>query len=193
MKKLLLSIFALCAISSISFAQDFRFGPKVGVSMSSLSIDDIEGYDLDKDMRTSLQFGVFTKVQLSPWIALQAEVLYSMQGAKLKWKDEDNSYSSKMKLNYITIPILAKLYMYEGVFFEAGPQVAFLVKKDADGALADQDIDYRTTDLDIALGLGYEFDMGLMVGGRYNIGAIDVIKDVKSKNGVIQIYAGWEF
>lgn len=196
MKKILLSIIALFAVATFSFAQEFTYGAKVGVSMSSISIDKLDGQDIDKDMRTSLQFGPFVKYQISSWFALQGEVLYSMQGAKLKWTSSDVNYSGKMKLNYITIPIMAKFYMYEGVFIEVGPQVAFLVKKKTDGDLKDlsSSIDYRTTDLDVNMGLGYDFAMGLTVGARYNLGAIDVLKnDVKSKNGVIQVYAGWEF
>lgn len=193
MKKILLSLFALFAITTFSFAQEFTYGAKVGISMSSISIDELNGADIDKDMRTSLQFGGLVKYQMSSWFALQAEVLYSMQGAKLKWKVDDTSYSGKLKLNYITIPVMAKFYMYEGVFFEAGPQVAFLVKKKGSDDVKTSDLDFRTTDLDINMGLGYDFAMGLTVGARYNLGAIDVLKDIKSKNGVIQVYAGWEF
>lgn len=195
MKKLLLSIFAVCAISTLSFAQDFTYGAKVGISMSSVSIADIDGVSVEKDMRTSLNFGGFAKFQMSSWMALQGEVLYSMQGAKLKWITDGTGYSGKLKLNYLSIPIMAKFYMFEGVFAEVGPQVAFLLKKECEDDLASykSGFDFRTVDLDINMGLGYEFEMGLMLGARYSMGTIDAIKDKKSKNGVLSVYAGWAF
>lgn len=190
----------MCAVVTLSSAQNIQYGPKVGVSMSTITIDNLDGVSIDKDMRTALQFGGFIKYQLSPAFALQGEVLYSLQGAKLKWAESDVNYEGKMRLNYITIPILAKFYMYDGLFVEAGPQVAFLVKDTLEGDLSQfaDDLNYKTADFDVVMGLGYEFEMGLMVGARYNLGVIDVVKDVDgktvdSKNGVIQLYAGWAF
>lgn len=197
MKKIIFTVLALVGLSTLSFSQCFRYGPKVGLNLSNISVDKIGVLDIDKDMRTSIHFGGFVKYELCSWMALQAELLYSMQGAKLKWSDGTDKYDGKLKLNYLTVPILAKFYMYEGLFGEIGPQCSFLLKKSIDGGLKDKAA-FRNFDFDVALGLGYELDFGLMAGARYVMGAVNVFKDVdshkvSSKNGVVQIYAAWMF
>ena len=59
------------------------------------------------------------------------------------------------------------------------------------------DIDHlNTVDLSFAMGLSYDFNMGLVVSARYNLGLTNVIeKDIvgNNQNRVFQLSAGWKF
>lgn len=60
------------------------------------------------------------------------------------------------------------------------------------------DIDHlNTVDLSFAMGLSYDFNMGLVVSARYNLGLTNVIEKDKfggnNQNRVFQLSAGWKF
>jgi len=77
MKKLLLT--AAIAVFGIigTQAQDVSFGAKAGVNFANVG-----GDGSDTDMKTGLHIGVIGEYGLTDKFSLQAEILYSMQGAK---------------------------------------------------------------------------------------------------------------
>ena len=132
--------------------------------------------------------------------SLQAEALYSGQGFEsnvdggLVGGDGNIEY----QLDYINVPILAKVYVVEGLSLEAGPQFSFKVNEEID---SDPNDDPGDTDLDeaesfdfgLAGGLTFQTNMGLFATGRYTIGLTDIIQDVDAKNAVFQLGIGYKF
>lgn len=111
------------------------------------------------------------------------------------------------------IPIYAKAYLYNGFYAFAGPQFGFLARSKASASYNGTDISvnskdaFKTFDFALGIGVGYQFDLGLLVSMNYNIGFTNTLSDgditlngnsmnwdgEKSRNGVLQINLGWRF
>ncbi|MCX2681478.1 porin family protein [Galbibacter sp. EGI 63066] len=203
MKKLLLVAVATIGFVFVSQAQEVKFGVKAGINIANLT-----GADEDIDARTSLHIGGVVEFPFSEKFALQPELLFSSQGAKVSESEEGNSYERKLKLNYLNIPVMAKLYLTKGFSLEAGPQAGFLLSaKDKWEATFGTSESYeddikdqlKEIDLSFNFGLGYKLENGLFFSGRYNLGFSDISDfeeegdDDKVKNGVFQLSVGFMF
>ncbi|CAM1348252.1 porin family protein [Tenacibaculum crassostreae] len=197
MKKLLLVV-AMVAAGFTANAQDVKFGVKAGMNFASLN-----GGEEVKDLnsRTSFHVGAMAEISISDKFSFQPELLYSAQGASAD-NFQGNEADVTFKLDYITMPLMAKYYVAEGFSLEAGPQLAFnttsKVKAEANGQEATEDMKDETNGFDFGLnfGLGYKLENGLNFGARYNLGLSGIAKDNDAdsiKNGVFQISVGYFF
>ncbi len=208
MMKYLILFICFCTIPFALKAQSFGFGPKVGLNVSSL-----QGKEFSSDSRTSYHIGIFGEYRFGKTWACELALLYSDQGAKLKWTDNTIlgkiELTSQTKLHYLNIPLLAKAYVFEGLHLLAGPQIGFRIGASASGL--DVKSLYKPVDISATLGLGYQFEMGLNIAVNYNIGinniryaqttqavtgtgGYEAPKDTRTlRNGVFQVSAGWKF
>jgi hypothetical protein len=198
MKRLVLIL--LCAVMGNALLAQSRFGygPKVALNLSSVNLDDLKAVSVDNKMRVGMAFGGFATYQVNDWMGLQAEVMYSIQGAKLKFPTDAGKVNGKLVANYINVPILAKFYPIDGMHIHLGPEVNFLVRKKLERDNTKLEAEFHNVDFCIAVGVGYEFPFGMAIDLRYNIGMVDILKKVdgekiRSKNGVIQLGVGWRF
>ncbi len=217
MKKILL--FAAVAIFMFTAAQsqELRIGFKAGVNLSSLVGENTDDYE----MRPGFHIGGLVEIPISEKFAVQPELLYSSQGAKLEFNLTDygitSNYITKIKLDYINIPIIAKYYVIEGLSLEAGPQLGILVNAEnkyevSGGGLSESNAEgvkdnYNTFDIGFALGAAYRLSKGIFFSARYVIGIGDVAGDIehelgsgvieletfKQRNNVFQVSAGFSF
>ena len=188
MKKIIVSIVLVSLSFATVNAQNFHIGAKTGINLSSLSRD----VDGDKT-RTSFHLGGMVEIPVMDALSVQSELLFSSQGVKSEFDS-----NSEIRLNYITLPIMAKYYVWETLSIEAGPQIGFLLsaKWEEAGQVDDIKNITKSTDLGLGLGLGYKLPMGLNFGMRYFFGGnINSVKDspTKAKNSVFQISAGYFF
>ena len=128
MKKVILSAIAIMLFVFVN-AQEVRYGIKGGVNLSSW-VGDTKGMNLKPIIGVNL--GVLAQIKLTDELDIQPEVLYSTQGTKMKNVGADLSgryYTGDIKTNvsYINIPVLFKYSLDGKSFFEAGPQVGFLM------------------------------------------------------------------
>ncbi|WP_029037375.1 porin family protein [Salinimicrobium xinjiangense] len=181
MKKIFFLAVLVCATAMN--AQQLDFGAKAGVNFANLTGDDVD----DIDGRTSFHVGLVSEFNLSERFAIQPEVLYSSQGAE----DEDITW----KLDYVSIPIMAKFFVTEGFSLHAGPYLAFNVvsEVESEGISVDLADETESVDFGAALGLGYELPMGLFFQGRYAMGLSDISSEGDAKNGVFQLSVGFMF
>lgn len=206
MKKLVLC--AIIGAFSINFlsAQEVKFGVKAGVNFASLSGDDLD----DLDGLTGFHVGGVAEVLFSDKFSLQPEIFYSAQGAKSEYTGayiDSFEVKTKLKLDYINIPVIAKYYVTRELSIEAGPQIGFLVsakqkiKVSGGGDSESDSVDlkdyYKGLDFGLGLGLGYKFENGLNFSARYNIGLSNVSDedsdDFSIKNNVFQLSVGYMF
>lgn len=192
MKKLL--VMAAMVLSSVgAFAQysagDFTIQPKVGLNCASLTED-------DADYKAGFVGGVEAEYHISPLVGISGGLLYSMQGAKLKDTDD-----AKLNMDYLNIPILANIYVANGLALKAGIQPAFNLsnKVKAAGVSIDYDkyapngAEIKTFDFSIPVGISYEY-MNFCLDARYNIGVTKVVDiDGAGRNSVFQITLGYKF
>ena len=172
------------------------FGVKGGVNFATVTGDDFES----PDSRTSFHVGLVGEMPLADIFSIQVEALYSGQGFK---SDIDGGLFGgdgeiEYQLDYINVPVLAKVYVIEGLSLEAGPQFSFLVNEEIDIDADSDDGDWPTDEAEdfefgVAAGLTFQTDMGLFASGRYNMGLTDIVKDSDIRNSVFQISLGYKF
>jgi len=165
MKKTLMLVAVMALISMSSMAQ--TFGVKAGVNISNLKVDG-DGASASFDSKVGLAIGAFAKFNLSEEFVFQPELLFSQYGAKVI---EEN-----LKLNYISIPLMAKYY-FGGFNVQAGPQLGLLMSAKA----GDEDVKdgMKGMDFGLNLGAGYDFENGLGIDARYNIGLSNIAEDTE--------------
>lgn len=163
-------------------AQEMGFGIKGGLNFANFSGDDVD----ESDSRTAFHLGLIAEFSLSESFAIQPEILYSAQGAK----DDGMTW----KLDYLTIPVMAKFYPSEAFSVEAGPYIGFNVKSDVemDELTVDISDDTESTDFGLGIGLGYKLPMGIFFQARYAMGLSDVVADADAKNSVFQLSVGYK-
>lgn len=210
MKKIILTVGAIFAMSVVN-AQEIKYGVKAGFNSSTFT-GDVAHYDVKS--KAGFHVGGFVEFKITDKFSVQPELLYSAQGAKLKFSTADEfSFTTEkqdIKLGYLNIPIIAKYYVIPGLSIEAGPQVGFLLSAknefsydyyitEAYSSSGEDDIkdDSKSIDFGFNFGAGYEFTENVFVQGRYNLGLTSISEETTGesdpKNGVLQISVGYKF
>lgn len=174
----------LMAASAVAQAQ-FSVGLKGGLNFANLDVSDISG---TYDNRTGYHFGAFTQFKFTKF-AIQPEIIYSEQGATVKYS---NTPSLESNFSYVNIPIILKLYTIGGLNLQAGPQFGFLTSAEEDGQSVKDRL--KSSDFSVGLGVGWDAPFGLSIDARYNLGISDVsdMAAAEIKNQVWQISAGFK-
>jgi len=183
MKKLIIAAIVLF-IGTTAFAQELDLGIKAGANFANIS--DASGLS----NKTGFQAGVFAGIKFTDKVGVQADVLYSQQGAEYDF--------GKFDLNYINVPVVLKYYLFQGLNVQAGPQFGFILDDDIyEDAFGTNSIEANAEKSDVSgiVGAGYDFPFGVRLDARYNFGLTDVSKDVdgKNKNNVFSIALGYSF
>lgn len=198
MKKMILLVWVLSLVSIAKAQSDFTFGPKFGLNLSNVS-------NSDGNVKASIHLGAFATAKITDFVGLQAELLYSRQG----WSDSYDvpglakDVKVKCRVNYLNIPVLARLYVWDHLSVDLGPQLGFALNAKArekySGKTVKSKISHlNTIDVSFAVGASYELNWGILVSARYNIGLTNVFdKDhfrdgVTNKNGVFQLSVGYK-
>lgn len=176
------------------------FGVKGGVNFATVNGD---GFD-SPDSRTSFHVGALAEFPLAEMFSVQVEALYSGQGFEYNYNlPIVGSQTVEYQLDYINVPVLAKVYLFKGFSLEAGPQFSFLVNEEIDSAPNDNEGDTNTDnakdfEFGFAGGVTFQTDMGLFATARYNQGVTEIFEDRenadnKASNSVFQIGIGFKF
>lgn len=173
-----------------------RFGVKGGVNFATITGDDFDS----PESRTSFHVGALVEFPLSEMFSLQAEALYSGQGFEYNFDGGifGGEGNVEYQLDYINVPVLAKVYVFEGLSLEVGPQFSFKVNEEIDFNANADDGDYEFEEAEdfefgVAAGLSFETSIGLFATGRYNMGLTEIFNDSDAKNSVFQIGIGYKF
>lgn len=174
-----------------------KYGVKAGLNMTSMSND--MAFDPGFGMGVGFRVGGFLnmrwgyRTENSPkgtglW-GFQPELMYSNQAVKTDAGD--------IKMNYIAVPLLLKVYPTTALSIEVGPELSYLISTSpstmaVDGAEIKVG-DCKGMNIGLAAGLAYDFEIGLTVGARYTYGFTDMAKNLKWKNSNIQVTVGWMF
>ena len=174
-----------------------KYGVKAGLNMTSMSNG--MAFDPGFGMGVGFRVGGFLNMRwgyrtensskgTGLW-GFQPELMYSNQAVKTDAGD--------IKMNYIAVPLLLKVYPTTALSLEVGPEFSYLMSTSpstmaVDGAEIKVG-DCKGMNIGLAAGLAYDFEMGLTVGARYTYGFTDMAKNLKWKNSNIQITVGWMF
>lgn len=181
-----------------SAALAVKYGIKAGLNLSNISND--MTFDPEFSMGAgyhvaaliNLHWGQRTASSLPGtglW-GLQPEIMYTNNTVK--------SNGGDIKLNYIKVPVMLKIYPLSALSFEVGPEFSYLLSASpksvkTDGATVKVS-QCKGFNFGAGAGAAYEFDFGLMIGARYSMNFTDLGKNLKWKNNsTIQISVGWLF
>lgn len=182
MKKLFLSLIFLFLGVLNSNAQLLKFGVKAGLNYATL--DGSDAKNLDVKEFTSFHFGAVLEFKLLGNLALQPELLYSSQGAKI-----NNQALNDIKYDYFTVPVLAKIYIISNkLSLDVGPQFSFLINDSVPETFETNSFDFAAVG-----GLGINISEHFFIQGRYVIGLTNTTKDAEVRNKVIQASLGYRF
>lgn len=213
MRKMIISILALCGIAYGASAQDsftIDFGPgskerkvdiRVGVvgslNMSIFSVGDPQ-FDAGFGMKIGGDFGAVANFRFKKRnelstvetgvLAFQPELRFSSIGSKYD--------KGTIGLNYLMVPLMFQVYPIDNFYLELGPQLALNLSSTPDNvALNKSQINLeklKANDVMLALGTGYSTN-GFSAGVRYCIGCSPIASNLPLKNNVIQVNFGYKF
>ena len=180
------------AAAATSAASRIKVGVGVKAGLNLVHVADETWADMRPDFHAgillNLNFG--HKGTKPGFFSLQPEVLYSRQGFAMD--------GEAVNLDYIMIPLMFKIYAYQGFNIEVGPWGSYLVSVNPDSK-AINGMNIKLSDLKggkdvgIAAGIGYDFNSGLVIGARYQHGLSEMASNVSWTNRVISISLGWKF
>jgi len=191
MKTKFLSLGAALLISQLMMAQ-FHLGIKAGANITK-----VDGMSFKQEFRYGYNVGGFAEISLGKRFSFEPEVLFNQYSSTL-----DSSYKSiyenviasdqsKVKLNYLTIPLLLDYKLLGPIHLQAGPQFGILMNQNKNFLQNGGDA-FKHGDFSMAAGAQIKLAQ-LRITGRYLIGLND-INDIdnqdKWKNQVIQLSIG---
>lgn len=199
MKKYLgIAIVVFSTVWSLN-AQSINIGVKAGVNFSNLT-GDVE----DTKIRTAFHAGAVVEFELSELFSFQPELLYSAQGTREEVSDDSGDLSTiTSRIDYLNIPLTAKIYLTDWLNVQVAPQVGFLLdaREESDDnnieTIEDLTAQLKEVDFSLRLGAGYSAPSGLFFDAFYNLGLTNINDltgdNANFKNGVIQIAVGYFF
>ena len=200
MKKItvLLISLALLFASTDSFAQGAP-KPIVGVK-GGLNLANIGGDDVDNELRLAFHAGAYSEILFDYFLMMQAEFLLSYQGHG--GFDPDVLGSSSLNLWYLNIPIMARYNIGYNLNVHAGIQAGILLSAqskfvDFSGTTSTFDVkdQFKTIDLGIPIGVGYDFgDRDISVMARYIFPINNISSDsfFRRTNNIFQLSVGFK-
>ncbi len=149
-------------------AQKFRVGVKGGLNFPSKDAFSVS----DDSDASGWHAGAFGLIKISKF-GIQPEILYS------SFNFDDSNADAETNFNFITVPIIAKYYILQGINIQAGPQFGILLDSESKTPVATVDNTdiLNSSDLSIAVGAGVDLPFGLSVDARYLIGISDLGDD----------------
>ena len=177
MKKLaFIALLAIFSLSTVS-AQDVSFGVTTGYHNLSIRAK-LEGVTASNG-ESGVFAGFFADIPVSEKFHVQPEVLYAAIFA-----DGESG-------NELVVPILAKYYVSDQFFAQAGP-VIDIILDDAEGLNA--------FGFGLGFGAGYDFSETVFATARYSLGINDrldadlgEIGDLSTTFNIFQIGVGYRF
>lgn len=172
LKILLLSAFIVLVSNAVS-AQ--AWGVRAGANISDISNNDFTS------AKTGLYVGVYKEIPLiKSLLFIQPELQYSQEGF------ETDGFGDT-KIDYLTVPVLAKIYVVKLLSFETGPQFGFVVSDNV------EDSDLNNFVPSWAFGTSLNLPLGLSINARYITGLDDTFENIDAKNQNFQIGAAFQF
>lgn len=207
MKKLFLTGMACVAFLNVTNAQTTNpsIGIKGGVNFTNLYAEEVD----DNNILTSFNLGLYANLPVSDAVSIQPEFNFSRKGAELVYDNAFASGTSRLKLNYLEVPLLLKLNVTRNFNLHFGPYVAYLIDGKATNETSNGVFDFEENisnddlnkfDYGLSGGVGFDFESA-SIGVRYNYGLQTIGKEQSfggttytfpdAKNSALSLYVGF--
>ena len=175
---------------TVSVSPNVSFGLKAGVNVANLHDDQTA----NTNSKIGFHGGVLAHVHLNKTIAIQPEVVYSLQGAKYPTLGKET-------IGYVNIPILVQYMFDQGFRIETGPQLGLVTNaklERSSGGTTNIKNQFKTADFSWAFGIGYISSSGIGLDARYNLGLSNIANNTGTnihsvKNRVWQFGLFYQF
>lgn len=191
MKTKFLTLAAALLISQLMMAQ-FHIGIKAGANITK-----VDGKSFSEEFNYGYNVGGFAEIGLSKKFAFEPEVLFNQYTSTLDsnykhiYENVITSDQTKVKLNYLTIPLLIDYKFLGPIHLQVGPQFGVLMSHDKT-FLENGENAFKNGDFSMVAGAQIKLAQ-FRITGRYIIG-LNNINDIdnqdKWKNQVIQLSVG---
>jgi hypothetical protein len=190
--KLAIMVIALLTMQAAS--AQFRFGPKVGANLVK-----VDGKSFKDEFRYGYHLGGFAEIVLTKdkKLSLQPEVLLNQYSTTLDssfksiYENVINSNQSRVKLNYLSFPILLNYKLLGPIYLQAGPAFSILMDQNKNFLQNGGD---AFTKGDFSMIGGAQIRLAkLYLSGRYVVGLAninDIDNKDKWKSQAIQLSVG---
>jgi opacity protein-like surface antigen len=163
-KKILIVTFALLGISTFSLRADIRVGVKGGLNLSKAAFTTNA---IKSDNFTGFQVGPILELSSASGFGIDAAVLYSQQGLKIK------KFSLVEKVSTLDVPVNLKLKFsvldQTGIYLAAGPYASFKVDDKTTISAIKTQWKMKKFGAGLNFGAGLELFEHLQVGINYQI------------------------
>ncbi len=179
------------------------FGVKAGTAVSNVFGKDV----YDQKFRAGFSYGIFMTYGFGRTFAIQPELLFVMKGSKYVNGTGLEAYRETMSLEYVELPILAKVYLPLSRSFRthvfAGPAPALNIRARVDASFAGES-QQETLDnimgVDVGLAAGAGIEVPIRGGWitfdvRYTAGLTTLSKEADDdiRNGALSFLFGYVF
>ena len=189
-----LAIMAIALLTMQAASAQFRLGAKAGANLVK-----VDGKSFNDEFRYGYHLGGFAEIGLTRdgKLTLQPEVLFNQYSTTLDssfksiYENVITSEQSRVKLNYLTIPILLNYRLMGPVYLQAGP--AFSILMDQNRSILQNGGDaFKKGDFSMIGGAQVRIAK-IYLSGRYVVGLAN-INDIddkdKWKSQAIQLSVG---
>lgn len=198
-KTLLIIMLTFLVISTVKSQEKIQFGILGGVNFTNMTSNDLLN---NEEYRTGFQVGAIIEIPFGDKFSLQPEVLYSTQGVKgivpllytpYPGAPNPEPVFGENKLDYIKIPILAKIYLIKYFSLEIGPSFSFLIKDEFKYNSITQTDLTKNFEFGGVIGLSYKIKSRFIANAKYFNGFSDISKSdfEKPKNYGFSIGIGY--
>ena len=187
----LIILTSLMATSLMANAQaKLKVGLGGGVNFSNFSGSDVN----EAKSLMGYNGGLMTEIKFPIKLGVEADILFSKKGAGniIFTDNQGNSIgSAEMKLTYIDIPVVAKIYFLKVVNLQLGAQYSFLLSANMN-VMDGLDIKDQFNSGDLAAVLGFGVDVSVIhFSCRYNYGLASIDKSgADVKNNILTLTIG---
>lgn len=196
MKKIILCammIFSSVALFAQSEAGEWHFTPYVGVSLADCTFE-------AASVKPGLLVGAEAMYQATDIFGISGGVFYAQEGCKKRYYNDDVKVS--LHTDYINIPLLANVYVAQGLALKVGIQPSVLISSSLDEKFFEESgkeyikEDFNPISLSMPFGVSYEMS-NIVMDIRYNLGLTSLVKDVdvsdNARSSVFQLMVGYRF
>lgn len=212
MEKLFKYLIIVSIIStSLLMQTELKAQQKVGIK-GGLNLSNLTGDTNDKNLLAGFHVGGWLEAPVTEALSIQPELLFSQKGLKQDYNWDELNVETRLRLNYLEIPVNLVYHLSKDFSFEGGPYIGYLLsaKMEATSENNSGSIEYlkeldrndfNQFDFGLGFGLRYYFNP-LYLGFNYKAGFANITNNEKTntddlfdkaKNNVIQIYAGIAF
>jgi hypothetical protein len=189
-RKYFLLLTICCSLTTFTIAQGFKFGIKGGADIHKVS-----GKSFSEQFTFGYHLGGYVNIGLTSKFGIQPELIFSKvnvdTGTNFKAIYPQFNTISKIRLSYLSIPVLLSFKPNKFVALQAGPQYSILMDQSS-SLLTNGSDAFKNGDFSVVGGLQLNISK-LNLYGRYVVG-LNNINDIdnrdKWKNQSVQIGIG---